>query len=367
MKKADATSSATAVRARGGDDGSVWECVIARRILQSGQAVCCRLGKASFPLQVGAGRAMECILARIERIEDLRVFDAIARAGNLSAAGRELGLSLTVVSKRLSYLEETLAVRLIQRTTRQLHLTDEGLMFLDRCRTVLEAVDAAEDVGADRTDQGTIRIAAAVAFAQRQIAPRLGRFLALHPKISVQILANNRLVDLVEQKVDVAFRQAPLDNSSFVTRTIGPDAEILCASPAYVAQWGAPDHPDELIDHRCLTVGDPAPKTWALHRGEEFVDAPVASVIGSTDGEVPHEAALQGCGIALKSSWDVIDDIRAGMLVRVLPEWWGRPRTLRVVHPVRLHQPRRVQAFVQFIETELKAEAAANRELGLFS
>lgn len=305
-------------------------------------------------------------MARIERIEDFRIFDAIARAGNLSAAAREMGLSLTVVSKRLSHLERSLGVRLIQRTTRQLHFTAEGRFFLDRCRGVLDAVNAAEDVGADHTQQGTIRIAAAVAFAQRQIAPRLGRFIAAHPGIAVQILANNRLIDLVEHKVDVAFRQAPLDNSSFVTRTIGPDAEIVCASPAYLATHGSPMHPGDLIGHQCLTVGDPAPTSWTLHRGDDYVDASVVSTIGSTDGEVPHEAALQGCGIALKSSWDVIDDIRSGALIRVLPDWWGRPRTLRVVHPVRQHQPRRVQAFVHFIEAELRAEAAANSELGLF-
>jgi DNA-binding transcriptional LysR family regulator len=306
-------------------------------------------------------------VARIERIEDLRVFDAIARAGSLSAAARDLGLSLTVVSKRLTHLERMLGVRLIQRTTRQLHLTDEGRFFLDRCRAALVAVDEAEEVGLDHAERGTIRIAAAVAFAQRQIAPRLGRFVAAYPGIAVQILANNRLIDLVEQQVDVAFRQAPLDTSSFVTRTIGPDAEILCASPAYIAEAGAPGHPNDLIRHRCLTVGDPAPKAWPLHRGDEQIQAPVVSIIGSTDGEVPHGAALQGCGIALKSSWDVIDDIRAGTLVRVLPDWWGRPRTLRIVRPVRQHQPRRVQAFVEFLEAELKAEAEASQDLGLFT
>lgn len=305
-------------------------------------------------------------MKRLERIEDLRILDAIARTGNLSAAAREMNLTLPVISKRLRHLEETLGIRLIHRTTRKLYFTDEGRFFLDRCRAVLEAVAAAEDVGADFTQQGTVRVTAAVAFVQRQIAPRLGRFLEAYPGISVQILSQNRLIDLVEQKVDVAFRQAPLDNSSFVTRTIGPDGEILCASRSYLDAHGEPRHPDELINHQCLTVGDPAPRIWPLHRGAEHVDAPVVSTIGSTDGEVPHEAAIQGCGIALKSSWDVIDDIRSGRLVRVLPEWWGRPRTLRVVHPVRQHQPRRVQTFVQFMEAELKASARENADLGIF-
>jgi DNA-binding transcriptional LysR family regulator len=305
-------------------------------------------------------------MKRLERIEDLRILDAIARTGNLSAAARELNLTLTVISKRLRQLEETLGIRLIHRTTRKLYFTDEGRFFLDRCRAVLDAVAAAEDVGADYTQQGMVRVTAAVAFTQRQIAPRLGKFMATYPGISVQIISQNRLIDLVEQKVDVAFRQAPLDNSSFVTRTIGPDGEILCASQSYIDAHGAPEHPDDLIRHKCLTVGDPPPRIWALHRGGEHIDAPVTCTIGSTDGEVPHEAAAQGCGIVLKSSWDVIDDIRSGRLVRVLPQWWGRPRTLRVVHPVRQHQPRRVQSFVQFMEAELKATARANSDLGIF-
>jgi len=303
---------------------------------------------------------------RIDHIEDLRVFDAIAREGNLTAAGHELNLSLTVISKRLSRLEATLGVRLIHRTTRQLHLTDEGHFFLERCRVALEALEAAENVGVGLGERGLIRVTAAVAFCNRQIAPRLGRFLKAYPDIAIQMLPNNKLIDLVAQRVDVAFRQAQLDNSSFVTRTIAPDGEILCASPGYVEAFGAPEHPDELVRHRCLTVGDLAPTTWALHRNGEHVDAPVTSTIGSTDGEVPHEAAIQGCGIALKSSWDVVADIRSGRLIRVLPDWWGRPRTLRVVYPVRQHHPPRVQAFVHFMEAELKADAEANGDLGIF-
>jgi DNA-binding transcriptional LysR family regulator len=305
-------------------------------------------------------------MMRIDHVEDLRIFDAIARKGNLTAAGHELNLSLTVISKRLSRLEATLGVRLIHRTTRQLYFTDEGKFFLERCRVVLDALESAEGIGRDHTEQGMVRVTAAVAFANRHIAPRLGRFLEAYPNIAVQIIPNNKLIDLVEQKVDVAFRQAQLDNSSFVTRTIAPDGEIVCASPAYLTKFGAPAHPADLIAHRCLTVGDPAPQTWPLHRDGEHIDAAVRTTIGSTDGEIPHEAALQGCGIALKSSWDVIDDIRSGRLVRVLPEWWGRPRTLRVVHPVRQHQPRRVQAFVHFMEAELKADADSNRDLGIF-
>lgn len=302
----------------------------------------------------------------LESIEDLRVFDAIARAGSLSEAARAMAVSLSWVSTKLKRLEASLGVRLVQRTTRRLSLTDEGMAFWARCRTVLEAVAAAEEFRADDTIRGVVRVTASVAFAQRQIGPRLPRFLDLHPGIEVQVIASERLVDLIEQKVDVAFRQLPLGVSSFVTRTIAPDGRVLCASPGYLARFGIPEAPADLSRHRCLTVGDPPPVRWTLTRGDEEVAVPIRGALSSTDGEVPHAAALADGGIAMKSSWDVIDDIRAGRLVRVLPDWWGMTRVLRVVQPVRSHQPQRVRSLVDFLESELKLAVRINADLGLF-
>jgi len=302
----------------------------------------------------------------LEAIEDLRVFDAIARSGSLSAAAREMAVSLSLISTKLKRLEASLGVRLIHRTTRRLSLTDEGIAFLIHCRTILEAVAAAEESGADDTIRGIVRVTSSVAFAQRQIGPRLPRFLDLHPGIEVQVIASEKLVDLIDQKVDVAFRQLPFGISSFVTRAIAPDGRVLCASPAYLDRFGVPEGPEDLARHRCLTVGDPPPARWTLARGGEEVDVPIRSALSSTDGEVPHAAALADGGIAMKSSWDVVDDIRAGRLVRVLPEYWGITQALRVVQPVRAHRPQRVRAFVDFVESELKAAVLANADLGLF-
>lgn len=277
-----------------------------------------------------------------------------------------MAVSLTLVSKRLKRLEDGLGLRLVHRTTRQLSLTDEGLRFLDRCRTVLEAVEAAEEVASADTVRGVVRITASFAFAHRQIAPRLPRFLDAYPDVSVQMVTSDASVDLVEHKLDLAFRQLPLGDSTFVTRTIAPDGRLLCASPAYIARHGQPAHPDDLIHHRCLTIGDPAPTRWTLHRDGVTVAAPIRSAAGSTDGEVAHAMALAGGGIAMKASWDILDDIRSGRLVRILPGWWGEGRVMRVVHPVRAHQPRRVRAFVDFTETELKAAVRENEDLGVF-
>lgn len=302
----------------------------------------------------------------IESIVGLRVFDAIARTGSLSGAGRSLGLSLTAISKRLKRLEDEMGMRLVHRTTRQLAFTPEGQPFLDHVRVVLSAVEAADDLSAGGTLKGAIRVTAAVAFAQRQIGPRLPAFLGAHPDVAVQLITSDRLIDLVEENVDVAFRQAALGESAYVTRKIAPDGRLLCESPAYLAKAGTPRIPDDLTQHDCLTVGDSLLNRWQLRRDGKVVTMPIKAVAGSTDGEVVHAAALAGGGIVMKSSWDVIDDIRTGRLIHVLPEWWGEERSLHVVQPVRQHQPRRVITFIKFIENELRIAADGARGLHIF-
>ena len=301
-------------------------------------------------------------MGRLDSIDDLRVFDAIVRAGSLSGAALDLDVSLTLVSKRLKRLEGRLGVRLLQRTTRQLGLTEEGGEFLVRCRTALEAIRAAEDVAGDGAS-GVVRVTATAAFAQRQIAPRLPRFLARHPGISVQVLTSDDVLDLVERRIDVAMRQAPLVDSRLIARPLVPDARILCASPAYLARAGTPRDPLDLADHACLTVGDPRPTHWRLCRGGESVDVSIRSAVGGIDGEICHAAALADGGIAMKAAWDV----GAGRLVRILPDWWGgRDRWVRLVYPARLHQARRVRAFIAFMEAEMTQALAACATLDLF-
>lgn len=305
-------------------------------------------------------------MGRLDSIDDLRVFDAIVRAGSLSGAAQELDVSLTVVSKRLKRLEAQLGVRLLQRTTRQLGLTEEGQEFLGRCRMALDAIQAAEEVCGDGAS-GVVRVTATAGFAQRQIAPRLPRFLARHPDISVQILTSDDVLDLVERRIDVAMRQAPLADSRLIARAFVPDARVLCASPAYLAKAGTPREPFDLAGHACLTVGDPAPSQWRLWRGEESVEIPIRSVAGGNDGEICHVGALADLGIAMKAAWDVADDVRTGRLVRILPDWWGgTDRWVRIVYPARLHQPRRVRAFIAFMEDEMTTSLAESADLGLF-
>ena len=290
-------------------------------------------------------------MARIEQILDLRLFEAIGRTRSLTGAAKDTGVSVTVVSRRLQRLEAALEVRLVQRSTRRLHLTPEGEQFLESARAILSALEAAEEIG---NEKGVLRLTASVAFAQRVIAPLLPRFLDQNPGVTVEVVATNEVVDLLQQRIDVALRQEALEDSRLVVRRLVDDARILCASPAYLARAGIPTVPDDLAGHNCLGVGVPARRTWTLHRGSTAVQVPVKPVLSDNNGEVIHAMALAGGGIAIKSIWDVMHDLRSGTLVQVLPGWQdGRDRSIHLVFPNRRYMPRRVRLFADYLATEL--------------
>ncbi|PNU06601.1 hypothetical protein A8V01_02425 [Novosphingobium guangzhouense] len=300
----------------------------------------------------------------MEHIVDLRLFEAIGRTRSLTDAARDTGLSLTVVSRRLKQLETALEVRLVQRSTRRLHLTPEGEQFLENARTVLAALEIAEEVGSDR---GSLRVTASVAFAKRVLAPLLPRFMDVHPGIAVEVLASNDVVDLLQQRVDLAVRQEALEDSRLVMRRAAADARILCATPDYLASAGAPQEPADLEHHRCLSVGIPPRRSWTLLRDGERVEVPIRPMVSDNNGEVIHAVALAHGGIAIKSVWDVMEDLRAGRLVRVLPEWQeGADRSIHLVFPDRRYMPRRVRLFADFLMVELNAMLDRNADLGLW-
>lgn len=296
-------------------------------------------------------------MARLDHIFDLRVFEALARLGSLTSAARDLDITLAVASKRLQRLEAVVGVRLADRTTRSVRLTHDGEALLSRCRSVLSAVDSAEDTMSSSAT-GVIRIGAAVAFAQRQIAPRLPTFLNANPGVRVEISASNPIVDLVGGGIDITFRQiAPLPPDPMI-RARFPDGHALVASPEYLARAGKPAVPEELSKHRLLTVGLPAPRHWRLTNGEDIQDVAIVGALTGNDGESVHAAAVAGGGIALKSVWEVVDDLQTGRLVHVLPKWHCGMRQVHIILPMREHEPRRVLRLVQFFRTELEAEAS---------
>ncbi|GBR68506.1 LysR family transcriptional regulator [Gluconobacter kanchanaburiensis] len=290
--------------------------------------------------------------------EDMGVFAQIASTGSLSKAARNLGISLTVVSKRLNRLERDLGVRLVNRSSRKTRLTDEGYAFIPMVRDILSRIEAAEaSVSMHKTEVvGTLRVTATIEFASGLIAPILGKFLHQNPGLKIELISTDKLLDIVGENIDIAVRQAPLRDSGLVARAIAPDWRVLVASPDYIAQHGAPMTPADLATHRCIVLGDPPVTTWRLKRGVEQVSTDVSWTILSSDGGAAQGACIGGAGIALKSIWSARSELTSGRLVEVLPGWRPPFIPIQAVSASRHHQPLRVKAFIDFLRLSLQDE-----------
>lgn len=292
----------------------------------------------------------------IDNLLELTVFARIASTGSLSAAARELDLSLAVVSKRLSALEARLGVRLIQRTTRRLSLTDEGHTFHARCVRILAEVQEAEAALSRSRDEvtGVLRVTATRGFGRRWIAPLAVAFREAHPDVTVHLNLNDALVDLVEEGMDVAIRFGMLSDSSLIARPLAPNFRVLCAAPAYLARKGMPRHPADLVSHDCIVFGPPPGRDWQFQRDGESSAVRVKAAYETNDGEAAHTFAVAGGGIVQKSIWDIGDDLGSGRLVRVLPEFTVPAAPLQAVYANAQHLAPRVRRFVDFCSERLR-------------
>lgn len=280
---------------------------------------------------------------------DVALFVRVCATRNLSAAGREFGLSPAASSARIAQLERQLGARLLHRTTRQIALTQDGEAFLERALPLLEAADlAASSVGgADRQPQGLLRVAASVTFGRLHLMPWLPDFLARHPGIRLDLRLSDRVIDLAANGIDVAVRIGPLRDSALVARTLAPNRQWLAASPAYLAAAGIPRRPEQLAAHQCLVLEGTNP--WRFKDGSEVISVRVGGRMQSDNGEAMRDAAVAGLGITLQSTWSMHEQLRSGALVRVLADF---PIALDTVVSAqylnRNFLPPKTQAFIDF-------------------
>ncbi|MGL5115087.1 MAG: LysR family transcriptional regulator [Beijerinckiaceae bacterium] len=286
----------------------------------------------------------------MDRLAELDIFARVVTAGSMSAAGRELGLSPPVVSKRIKGLEERLGTRLLQRTTRQLALTEAGNGFYERVVAILASVDEAEAWISRRSAaaRGVLRVSAPTSFGRMHIAPHLVDFLKAYPDITLDLSLSDQLVDIVAEGFDLAIRIADLADSSLVAKRLAPNHRVLCATPAYLAEHGAPKDIADLQNHRLLLHnGD----SWRLEGSDGvIVTTRVDSIIRTNSSEVVREGVLAGIGVALRSTWDVGAEISAGRLAIVLPGWRAPARVaVHAVYPSRRHLAHKVRVFMDFL------------------
>jgi DNA-binding transcriptional LysR family regulator len=250
------------------------------------------------------------------------LFARVVEARSFTAAAEKLGVSKSVVSARLSALEQRIGTRLLHRTTRRLSLTPEGLAFYEHCARITAEADAAAAVasGAAKDPIGVLRVNAPVTFAQMYLAEPIGAYLQRHPKVNVELRMSDRFVDLVEEGIDVAIRvSAQLRDSSLVARKLATDRIVVVASPDYLAKHGSPEAPADLIHHACLHYALLKPTDeWRFRDGGKSFSVPVEGRLSVADGAMLREAAIAGLGLAVLPSFMVMPDVRAGRLVTVL-------------------------------------------------
>jgi len=282
-------------------------------------------------------------------IDCVMLFVRAARLLNIRAAGRELGLSPAVASGRLAKLEQDLGVRLLQRTTRSVSLTEDGEAFLPHAEDVLTSIDAARASVGDRAifPAGTLRVTAPASFGRMHIVPALSEFLEQYPDLSVDLHLSDHIVDLVDGGFDVAIRDMALPSSSLIARKLARDRRIVCGSPDYVSRCGAPDGLDDLGHHHCVVLR--GLEKWTFVEGNGVRTVNVASRLTVDNGEAMRDATLCGLGLSINALWSVSEHLKSGALVRLLPDWEITEAAISAVYPMgRLVTPK-VRTFIDFL------------------
>jgi len=284
-------------------------------------------------------------------LQEITIFSRIVGTGSLSAAARDLGMSPALVSRRLASLEARLGVRLVNRTTRSLHLTDEGAAYYETCTRVLAEIEEADAaVSAGRAEpRGVLRVALPASFGHQHVAPLVPKFAERYPDVQLALSLSDRTVNVVEEGFDLAVRIADLADSSLPARTLAPNRRVVCASPAYLRRHGTPRTPEDLAQHNCLATD--FTMNWD-YRGPDGKPGSVRVTgrYACDNWEVLREWAVAGLGVALKSTWDVRRHLEDGSLVSLLPGYtFATDVAIYAVYPHRRHLPAKTRAFIEFL------------------
>ncbi|MGJ7548004.1 LysR family transcriptional regulator [Pseudomonas alloputida] len=298
----------------------------------------------------------------MDKLLAMRMFTTTVDAQGFSAAARRLGVATSSVTRLVDALESELGTTLLNRSTRQVSLTEAGARYYARAREIFDALDEADASVADRGDEpvGVLRLCLPVEFGRRVIAPHLGPFLVRHPSLELDIDMSDRLDDLLDGRYDLSIRLGdPSPHDELVCRPLGRFQRWLVASPDYLARRDALRHPEQLLQHACLRFryGQKA-RAWRLQRADEALELDVSGPLRSANADLLREAALAGSGIALLADWLVREDVAAGRLVRVFADWQVSPGTandsINALYLPNHRGSRRVNAFIGFCEGLLR-------------
>ena len=289
--------------------------------------------------------------------DDLAFFVRVAAMESLTAAARELGLSLPAVSKRLSHLEQRLGVQLLKRTTRRLELTAEGKRYLEGARPLLDQLAELEESVSSLAAvlRGSLNINASFGFGRRHVAPCVSRFAALHPEVSLSLQLSSQPLNFIDSHIDVDIRIGEPPDARLIARKLRTNPRVLCCAPVYAQRHGLPDSIAALVQHNCILLRQYESyfALWRLSDGQQQVTQKVQGSLITNDGEVAMQLAMDGHGILLRSWWDAQHMIERGDLIHVLPEWSSVEGDICALWRPQRQLPARISAFVDFLQSAL--------------
>lgn len=287
----------------------------------------------------------------MDRLKAMSVFVEVARCGSFTDAADQLDMSRAMVTRYISELEQWLDVRLLQRTTRSVTLTDAGESCLRRSQQMLALMDNIEEetTRQDGDLRGQLRITCSVSFAYAQLAAAVVDFLKLHPMLKIDLNASEGALNLVEARIDLAIRISAEPDPLLIGRVLAPCASVLVASPAYLAEHGAPTVPTDLAEHRCLSYANFGKSVWTLTRGEDVQRVSVSGHFSANEATALLQASLAGGGLAMQPLYLAKPHMLDGTLQQVLPEWALPSMNIYALYPSRKHLSPAVRALLDFL------------------
>ncbi len=311
----------------------------------------------------GIASTVQLAHLHMDRFQAMTTFVTVVETGGFASAARKLDVSPSVVSRVVTELEEWLGVRLLTRTTRVVRLTEAGSGYFEDCRRILGEIDHAENAatGMHASPRGVLSITAPTMFGRLHVTPIVLDYLRRYPDADANCWFVDRVVNLVEEGIDIAVRIAPLPDSSLQAISVGHVRRVLCASPAYLAAHGTPAHPDDLAEHTIITsTGSSAPTEWRMREGERDIVVRTQPRLTTTTNDSAIAAALSDFGIARLLSYQIAEYVRDGRLVIVLEEFTATPVPVHLVHREGRHVTQKVRAFLDMAVATLRADPSLN-------
>jgi DNA-binding transcriptional LysR family regulator len=285
-------------------------------------------------------------------LNDIVVFTKVVETRSFTGAAEQLGLPKSTVSRKLAQLEERLGVRLVQRTTRKLALTEIGEAYYERAARIVADLASAEQVVMDMqaTPRGRLRVTAPIDLSSLYLGAIIAEFNVEHPEVYVELDGSDRVVDLIEEGFDLGIRFGPLPESTLIARKLGTFGAVLCAAPSYLAQHAAPTTIEEVEDHdKVLFLPSQRTQGWTLVNGDQTYELGRPARFSSNNIMAVRDVTVAGGGISALSEFMVACDLHEGRLVRLLPGWRGRPTDINAVYPARQNMPPRLSLFLDHL------------------